>query len=1236
MDDQEKGQPASGLQRLFQPVVVLLLTGLFVGQVADLSGKRPTIDKERTPSSGIQLDARLWTDPFDAARQDVKSEPKHETNKEDLGGQLAAHVLDGAGDSVSSQNGASNPGVVILGVFVDGGPYFESTETRRRTRYAVVSGLASSGYEPEDAEHIRYLSFANWDYYDPPEQLVLSQADRRLPDVLPYEWFRPSPDFPAAGRSKRPVLVLWLDESALSQRPLRKLSVMNNQLRYYAMQSVYRTGLPRITDIRSGCQRMFPSSPLLDGAITASLFAVASEECASIVETHGADQGAHDQEPTVREACRRLQQVIQGKNETLSKTTPAQTGQAGPPAVDESLVRKHENLIFQVWGHHATDLLDSLASQISDAVKSRPETYLGPAECRRDPTAVFDASSYDFRILGPASSGVLIEMIRELHVIPRNETAGSAGRPEAPVRHEETAVNRYFPFRIYSPRASASDKELLHTAYGIEDSEHEPTDSEYKIRRGLSAYFADKGIPYLRTLLQDDELAESLLKEIDRRGVNLGSGHEVALIAESDTAYARRLTRTFCEQLRIKDAQCETLRYSYLRGLDGEGASKSGRPNDREKNHAQDASQSLNEAIERIRPASLDQSWGDDQIDYLRRIASNIDLHDRQLRAEWPPRSIRAIGLLGNDVYDKILILRALRESFPETIFFTTDLDARFTDGGAQNGSTRNLVVASSYGLELAPECQHSIPSFRDTYQTSYFLATQTAMGGACRIEAGAMEQWKPKLFEIGRTQAVLLSEGNETPAAAACGDDQRRDQASCTTPPTPRSWLTAYRLTALIVLVAVIGWSARFVDASLTGIRSRRPEIPPVGTLFQLFIDALAMASLFLVLYLCARHIGAEEPLSWFEGVSIWPTEFIRFAALLLTCYFLCGEDVHDDLRQTLQEAGLASALRPPSGPDSRNSLRLLSARFLRCRPSASDAGVLGAILLGFLVVQYLERLPFQWRPYFALFAALLPLGAWWLVNRLSDRSEVGPPRATFEQNRMLLYTSILAAAAVTTIVVFGVPVVPYRGAASKFIDCVILSLLILMFLSLLGRVIEASRTVNFWLHQLISDANRQPATVWSDRIKAIGTVTQYVRSMIFHPFIIAALLTVARSPVFDNWSMPLGLVLVLLVSFVLLLACGYAIKWPAGEFRDLALETLRNELQGRTLDAAMQTRSEHGHSEARIVQLNVEISKVESFNAGAYGSILQSPIAQGLLVFASGGGLFAALPNLLGNVLG
>ena len=71
-------------------------------------------------------------------------------------------------------------------------------------------------------------------------------------------------------------------------------------------------------------------------------------------------------------------------------------------------------------------------------------------------------------------------------------------------------------------------------------------------------------------------------------------------------------------------------------------------------------------------------------------------------------------------------MLQALRPLLPNAWFFTTDLDALLLHPGAQT-LTRNLLVASSFGLQLGSDIQGEIPPFRSGYQTAQFLATRVA-----------------------------------------------------------------------------------------------------------------------------------------------------------------------------------------------------------------------------------------------------------------------------------------------------------------------------------------------------------------------------------------------------------------------------------------------------------------------------------------------------------------------------
>ena len=63
-----------------------------------------------------------------------------------------------------------------------------------------------------------------------------------------------------------------------------------------------------------------------------------------------------------------------------------------------------------------------------------------------------------------------------------------------------------------------------------------------------------------------------------------------------------------------------------------------------------------------MQPKPEEATEGLDQSDFLRRLAR--ELKDKQTQWWREDRSrIRAIGLLGSDIYDKLMILRALRPS---------------------------------------------------------------------------------------------------------------------------------------------------------------------------------------------------------------------------------------------------------------------------------------------------------------------------------------------------------------------------------------------------------------------------------------------------------------------------------------------------------------------------------------------------------------------------------------------
>lgn len=264
-------------------------------------------------------------------------------------------------------------------------------------------------------------------------------------------------------------------------------------------------------------------------------------------------------------------------------------------------------------------------------------------------------------------------------------------------------------------------------------------------------------VDYRRMIATDNELIKRLVGELRLR-LPAQTRRRLVLVAERDSLYAQSLVNEF--QHRVQELMGERGLLSievvyYLRGIDGvttrdaqrDGADKGG-----------DA---------KTPRAELRLEWPEarDQLDYLRRLAQSLK-QSESVRSRGP---IGAIGILGSDVHDKLLVLQALHDTFSDKVFFTTDMDARFLHPRTQ-GFTRNLVVASSLPLEFYPpsdpgriNLQAGTPPLRDVYQASAYLAARHA---ACREErckqderaAAALALDHPSLYEIGRSRAVPLS----------------------------------------------------------------------------------------------------------------------------------------------------------------------------------------------------------------------------------------------------------------------------------------------------------------------------------------------------------------------------------------------------------------------------------------------------------------------------------------------
>ena len=309
----------------------------------------------------------------------------------------------------------------------------------------------------------------------------------------------------------------------------------------------------------------------------------------------------------------------------------------------------------------------------------------------------------------------------------------------------------------------------------------------------LDDFFLQKNVKLYRMITTDEALARAIKQELELRGLKLRKKpySNIALVSEWDTLYGQALPSSVARCLGGSGCQLPgsdpfadkpwLLTFKYLRGLDGQmpnldGQSLGSAPKDTGSRQEKDSRDST-----KPRPDANpeDRAEGQSQFDYLRRLGDNMQDIDSGLRAE-NGRGIQAVGILGSDLYDKLLVLQALRPVLPDALFFTTDLDALILHPIALT-STRNLLVASSFGLQLRPDIQKEIPPFRSSYQTAGFLATRAALrSNDERLPAQLLPQ--PLLFEVGRSglfqfpspgddQGRWASEG-ERPDHKACASD--------------------------------------------------------------------------------------------------------------------------------------------------------------------------------------------------------------------------------------------------------------------------------------------------------------------------------------------------------------------------------------------------------------------------------------------------------------------------------
>ena len=711
----------------------------------------------------------------------------------------------------------------------------------------------------------------------------------------------------------------------------------------------------------------------------------------------------------------------------------------------------------------------------------------------------------------------------------------------------------------------------------------------------------------LRIIATDRAVMGALVPELRRRGIDPTRAKRpdrIILVSEWDTSYGRELPQAFEAAICGAGAPCVgspprpawIRRFSYLRGLDGQipGAQRSDSKRDGEKSQADGSGP--------FEP--LERAEGTSQVDYLRRLA----LHARELPSDpgdgGAPGEIKAVGVLGSDVYDKSLVLRAFRREFPKAVFFTTDLDARMLHP-AEYAWTRNLVVASSFGFALDPSLQRHIPPFRDSYQTAIFFATQCALEAAdtrCTkapraSQAALSDRIPPRVFEIGRGVAFDLS-----------GDLPRgiHPEVPRVLPnPSGRHLLTGLGilLSGALLLYLVSPPLKEGIDGIVQRARAA-PRRRKAWAAAGLLLCAALMVAACVAIVLEGQK---GEPFLVFSGISLWPTEALRFmAAALSVCFLVAVRRIIKRVRLELdEEFGRISV------PERRGSG--LRAWFRGVWPALRDKRQISALLDGkrykaeTLWGRYLEQSSFRSQCQRVIPAALL----------------------------FLLFCGL--------IISFDPLEVPSRGQSVKWIDHALLwlsaPLLVWLILVVSDTIRLGDKYTKFlgaseptkWPDHILKDAGDRlgialggeapDASIkeacishWLD-IKVIEMWTDIVSPIIYYPFIVLCLMILSRSPLFDNLGTPYQLMVVFGVSGLYAAACAFKLRDVAERARNMALERFTHLL--------VKAKGQAG-APAVASQIEIMMREIQSLRRGAFAPLTEQPVVRALLLpISSAGGL-------------
>ncbi|GAX59346.1 Mg2+ and Co2+ transporter [Candidatus Scalindua japonica] len=814
-------------------------------------------------------------------------------------------------------------------------------------------------------------------------------------------------------------------------------------------------------------------------------------------------------------------------------------------------------------------------------------------------------------------------------------------------------------------------------------------------------------ISFNRTIHIDRCLTDSLVVELRKRGVDMsneGTDH-IVLIGEWDSFYGRALPMSFAlsiEKYRMKSSKRKKKlidkrlfpkrihRLAYMYGIDGILPGDEGDSINPVVDKPDKILQKENRSHKGYYKPEFKQPLGKAQYDYIRRLVKRIrrlpfsGYEETESMTSNYNAEIRAIGVLGGDIYDKLLIFRALRPEYPNAIFFTNDLDARLFHE-TELKWTRNLIVASSYGLQLHPELQKDIPPFRYSYQSSLFAATLQVLGiRDINLEREKPHNILPRIFEIGRNGPYDL-----TPFS-----NLKEDQA---VPLHPKHyvqwqskvfnrgfWLYIFLTVVFpcLMFMVLISIKLKEIKYLVSDLYKKKKQLPALNHNNSLKIKILQMFSkviknfnkltfegnkqirvlqmfskvienfnkltfegikkervfwsfvlsipclisfiaLSSIIYLDFR-CGEGEPLTFLDGISIWPAVLIRLFCGVLAIYFILLSNYN-----FIHSEGVI---------DNHYSQR-----------NADDISV-------------------AWHKY---------------------RIKEGGVKKCM--GYAVFFALVYLCVVLVVLIIFGWPPVPFRGSLSFYTDSFILgfSLLLMSLLAwfVFNRVyycrnffsdIDDSHKDNFVSNndkscsirkiigkgkcvrkdndcqKEVSSCLQKYDTNLTEKIQAeyskiwvIAKRTEAIGKMILYSFIVFAILLISRNQFFDCWTWPIPLIFVIGTSICIGIYYSFILFYSANNIRKQTITRLyqiRLQLMGIQIPSIKKNDRKKMRNEQRLINDDISklterktkyiecmINDIKDLKDGAFTPLGRNHLLIAVLTPLGGIGSLAILPHLI-----